>query len=101
MRIVLELIFSYFPGMNTPPVIEHDPNEPKKPYRPVSWLLIWPLVAFGWWGLLSTRSVDLITVIGAMGTGALLATWAIEITGNKVPDSWRSKSANRNGNRDF
>jgi hypothetical protein len=24
-------------------------------------------------------------------SGLILATWAIEITGNKIPDSWRSK----------
>lgn len=28
-------------------------------------------------------------------TGMVLATWAIEITGNKIPDSWRPKEPTR------
>lgn len=79
------------------PVIDHDPEEPKSPYKPVSWLLIWGLIGFAWWGYLSTRAFDWYAVALGLGTGCMLATWALELTGNKVPSSWKSTSANRDG----
>ncbi len=81
--------------MRKPPVIDHDPNEPKKPYKPVSWLLIWAIIAFGWAGYLLTEEFNWYPIALGLGTGTMLATWAIEVTGNKVPDSWRRKSPNR------
>jgi hypothetical protein len=69
--------------------IDHDPHE-RRPDNRIWWVL-WPIIAFCWvvfyWnGMIDWRSVAL----GGF-TAGVLATWAIEITGNKVPDSWRGK----------
>lgn len=57
---------------------------------PGVWWLGWAMVAICWIAYLSSREFDWMPVaIGAI-TGMTLATWAIEITGNKVPDSWRN-----------
>lgn len=68
--------------------IEHEPRE-KRPTWTI-WWLAWGIV-IGLWAItiFGDRTVDWENAMLGIGTGALLATWAIEITGNKVPSSWR------------
>lgn len=75
--------------MTEPPIIDHIPNE-KRAGNGI-WWVIWPLVAVGWIGTGYFFGFDWHQIALGAFTGGVLATWAIEITGNKVPDSWRSK----------
>lgn len=75
--------------MNEPPTIEHIPNE-KRPTNAVWWIL-WPVIAFGWIVFYVNDMIDWRSVALGGATLGVLATWAIEVTGNRVPDSWRSK----------
>ena len=72
-----------------PPIIDHNENE-KRPTNTI-WWVIWPIVALGWLGTGYSFGFDWHQIALGVFTGLVLATWAIEITGNKVPDSWRSK----------
>lgn len=67
--------------------IEHNPNE-KRPTNTIWWVL-WTAVALLWIGQISAHgwsSLDWTQIsLGAFSMG-VLATWAIETTGNKVPD---------------
>jgi hypothetical protein len=68
--------------------IEHNPHET----RPTNfiWWILWPLLALLWGHtLLTDPDIQWSNVLLALGTGIVLCGWAIEITGNKVPDSWR------------
>lgn len=79
--------------MNEPPkdFIEHIPGE-KRPTNAIWWVL-WPGIALLWAGCLYFGLLDRVSVLLGLGTGAILATWAIEVTGNRVPESWRGKPA--------
>ncbi|TBZ07798.1 hypothetical protein E0H38_29460 [Rhizobium leguminosarum bv. viciae] len=46
---------------------------------------------------LFTRSIDWVSLSLGAAIGGCVVAWAIEITGNKIPDSWRSKSRNAGG----
>lgn len=63
--------------------IEHNPNE-KRPTNTI-WWVAWGIVALLWVGQYFS-GFDWDQVFLGLGTGCLLATWAIETTGNKVPD---------------
>lgn len=64
--------------------IDHNPNE-KRPTNSIWWILA-ALLAFGWIGIgMSDGYVWPQIALGAF-SGMVLATWAIEKTGNKVPD---------------
>lgn len=70
-----------------PPLIDHNPYERKMTNR--IWWIIWPIIGLQWVGYLYFRDPDWWSLaLGGMTLG-VLATWAIEITGNKVP-SWMS-----------
>ncbi|MBB6304051.1 hypothetical protein GGE67_004692 [Rhizobium leucaenae] len=73
--------------------IEHDPNEPKMDRGAGPWRWVLPIVALLWIGNLVYYPIDWHSIALGGGTGIVLALWAIEITGNKVPDSWRRKSS--------
>jgi len=49
------------------------------------------MLGFLWFGFLYFRLFEFYSLMLGIGTGGMLACWAIEITGNKVPDSWRKK----------
>lgn len=73
--------------------IEHSRHE-RRPTNTVWWVLwaiigaLWALTLFG------AEPIQWPNVLLALGTGCALACWAIEITGNKVPESW---TRNRRG----
>jgi hypothetical protein len=50
------------------------------------------MVAIGWAGYLYSFPADWVSISLGLFTGIVLACWAIEITGNKVPPSWRRNS---------
>ncbi|WFR98721.1 hypothetical protein [Rhizobium tumorigenes] len=83
------------------PIIEHDPDEPKKAFKPVSWWLLLAIGAFIWVGLIISGQFSWYSVCVGLFTGSMIATWAIEITGNKIPGWWKSKSTPRNSDGDF
>lgn len=79
--------------MNEPPkdFIEHIPGE-KRPTNAIWWVL-WPAVALLWVWYLAFYDFDWPSIaIGGLTMGVLVS-WAIEVTGNKVPESWRGKPA--------
>lgn len=82
--------------MKDPKTIEHDPDEvPRKRtwfWDAGIWFLCLFLIALLWLGRwLTGLDFDWYQLALAFGTGAILAAWVIETTGNKVPASWRGK----------
>ena len=74
-------------GMSEPPLIEHNPHEKRQ--TNTIWWVLWPMIAAMWVGFIYFDMVDWPSAaIGGLTLG-VLATWAIEVTGNKVPESWR------------
>lgn len=65
--------------------IEHDPNE-RRPTNAIWWAL-WPAIAALWVGYFWFNTPEWWPIALGIGTGAMLATWAIEISGNKYPFS--------------
>lgn len=70
--------------------IDHNPNETRET-NAIWWLLL-AFQVFGWSIAIYYDKIDWVSAIAGVGSGAVLATWAIEITGNKTPESWRGKS---------
>lgn len=74
------------------PEIDHEPEE-RRPTNRIWWVA--GIIILGLWVTQLIRSGpesfewDQIALGGF--TVGILALWAIEITGNKVPDSWRGK----------
>lgn len=66
------------------PQIEHNPHE-KRPGNGIWWVL-WPIIGLGWAGYLYSFMPDWTAAFLGLGTGGVLATWAIEVTGNKPPE---------------
>lgn len=75
--------------------IDHDRNEPKIDRTPGPWRWVFPVIGVVCLLNILTREIDWISVGLGLGLGCTLAGWAIEVTGNKVPDSWHRKSSNR------
>lgn len=73
--------------MSEPPTIEHNPHEKRQ--TNAIWWVLWPIVAALWVGYLSFFEFDWPAIALGAGTMGVLVTWAMEMTGNKVPDSWR------------
>lgn len=73
--------------------IDHDPNEFAD--KRAGWWSTWLVVALAWAGYLYFHPFDWWSIaIGGLTVG-VLAAWAIDVTGGKVPDSWRSKTPRR------
>lgn len=77
--------------MREPHFIEHDPEEPKIDRGPGPWKIVLPLIAIFWVGNLYYFPIDWRSVALGLMTGGGIVAWAIDITGNKVPDWWKSK----------
>lgn len=71
--------------------IDHDPNEPKLDRSAFPWWIGWMMLGLGWAWYFNFKSFDWLSIMLGLGTGTMLACWAIETTGNNVPDSWRKK----------
>lgn len=71
--------------------IDHDPNEPKIDRSKGGWLSTFAVLGLAWAGYIYSFDVDWYLAAGAAATGAAVMAWAMEYTGNKVPDSWRKK----------
>jgi hypothetical protein len=77
-------------------IIDHDPNEtPEKPHwfwdPPGLWWSGWAIIALLWVGEWYSNELNWRSIALGIITGGGLATWAAEITGNKIPESWRGK----------
>jgi hypothetical protein len=66
--------------------IEHSDYE-KRPTNTVWWVL-WVIIGLVWLGTWRYDGFDWEQIALGFFTGGVLVAWAIEITGNKVPDSW-------------
>lgn len=76
-----------------PPIIEHNPHEHRET-NAIFWIA-WTLVVLAWVGTGALYGFDWLQIgLGAL-TGLVLASWATEMTGNKVPESWRSQPRRR------
>lgn len=74
------------------PLIDHNPHE-KRPTNTIWWVL-WPIIGLLWLGSLYSFNIIWVQVGLGFLTGMVLATWAIEITGNKAPE-WMSPPRRR------
>lgn len=73
--------------------IEHDPEEPPRDTSKSPWLLVAIMLVLIWSGLFYLYEPAWLQLgIGAL-TGAMIMAWGVDITGNKVPASWRGKPA--------
>jgi len=72
-----------------PPTIEHDPDEPPRDMSKSPWLLVSIICALMWTWLWYNNEIQWLQVGVGFYTGMMLMAWAIEITDNKVPASWR------------
>lgn len=72
--------------------IDHDPEEPKVDRGPGPWRLVLPIIGLAWIWYLYFMPFDWPSIALGLMTGGGIVAWAIDVTGNKVPDSWR-KSA--------
>lgn len=77
----------------TEPFIEHDPDEPKIDRSRGPWLSTFVILSVGIAGAAYYQVLDWASFMGGVGFGGVLAGWAIERTGNKIPESWRSGPA--------
>lgn len=73
------------------PAIDHDPNEPPRdrskspwPFAAIGLVLLWAWYAY-------FMQADWISIGLGFGTGIVFASWAVDVTGNRVPASWRGK----------
>lgn len=71
--------------------IDHDPNEPKIDRSDFPWWAVGLGLIFIWVCYLTFHDFDWYSIAVGLGTGTMLACWAVDTTGNKVPDSWKSK----------
>lgn len=75
--------------------IDHDRNEPKIDRTLGPWRWVFPVLLVMVAINAVTGTISWPSFLGGLGVGGVLAAWAIEVTGNKVPDSWRRKSPDR------
>lgn len=71
--------------------IDHDPNEPKIDRGPGPWKIAVPVLVGVFVLNVLTRDIDWVSLMLGVAIGGLLVAWAIDITGNKVPDFMKSK----------
>lgn len=81
--------------MTEPPIIDHDPDEPPVDRGPGPWRWVFPVVAIVLMLNIATRDIDWVSLLLGIGAGGIFTAWVLEITGNKVPASWRKSSSSR------
>lgn len=69
--------------------IDHDPHEPKIDRSNKIWWFAWGLVVLLWVHHLYFDGFEWNSFALGAVSGMVLAAWAIDVTGGKVPDSWR------------
>lgn len=79
--------------MTEPNTIDHNPNEKRQPWW--LWWVAWAFVALLWLGQWYTDGFEWDNIMLGIGTGVLLASWAIDIGGVETPASWRRKTMRR------
>ncbi len=72
--------------------IEHDPNEPKIDRSMKIYWIAAIVLALLWIGQWYFDGFDWEQIMLGLGTGILLTAWAIDVSGNKIPESWRRKN---------
>ena len=75
--------------------IDHDPNERRGDGMWWLWWAAWALVAFGWATFLYAGIIDWQSVALGGFTCLVLASWATDITGNRIPGSTGSNEERR------
>lgn len=75
--------------------VESGGPEPKRKLSNREYWLIWAFVALLWAGHLYFGSPDWGQIALGVITGGVLATWAIDITGDKLPAFMAPKDAQR------
>lgn len=73
--------------------IEHIPNEKRQPWW--LWWVAWAFVGVLWLAQAVTDGFEWDNIMLGVGTGALLAAWAIDIGGVEIPASWRRKTVRK------
>jgi hypothetical protein len=65
--------------------IDHDPDEQRPKNSNALWWVLWSLVTAGWVSTYFLFGFDWHQIALGAFSGMTLASWAIEITGNKTP----------------
>lgn len=73
--------------------IDHDPQEFSD--KRAGWPSTFVVLVVGWAGYLYFHPFDWWSVAIGGASGALIVAWAMDITGGKIPMSWRSKASRR------
>ena len=83
----------------TPPPIEPDSDGRYKP-PPRVWLHVFIVTTLMWSGYLYFHTFDWYSIALGFWSGMMLSSWAIDMTGNKLPDFMKPTSARRRTPRD-
>lgn len=75
--------------------IDHDPDEFTD--KRAGWPSTWVVLALVWAGNAYFLPIDWRSVALGVMTGCVLVAWAMDLTGGKIPASWRSKPPRRPG----
>lgn len=73
--------------------IDHDPQEFTD--KRAGWPSTWLVVGLIWAGNLYFFPFDWRSFALGLLTGCILVAWAMDVTGGKIPMSWRSKASRR------
>jgi hypothetical protein len=76
--------------------IDHEPNERRQ--TNTIWWVLWPILALQWIATGYFWGFDWHQLALGGFTGLVLATWAIEVTGNKVPRWMKGSPPRRDRN---
>ena len=74
--------------------IEHNPNEPKIDRSSFKWIWValWAFVVLLWLDQIRQGNFDWGQIALGFITAFVLTAWAIDISGNKIPENWQRKN---------